>query len=281
MNALDTSTMRLHYIDWRRVLAVLLLFPFHVTRIFNSEAFCVKPPGSRPPSTTSSPSSPSGTRECSSCWPAPPRTARSASAAPVGTSASGAPGSVPPSSWLCSSCRSRYRLFVLGFVAVRAPEFMQSAERYHRPALALGLALSAWWVLSRDLRDALPDPSLQLEGLNLLGTLATWLVVVGLLGWGRWYLNRQSATLAYLAEGSYPVYLLHQTVIAVAAYYVVGQPAAGPLQWLTLLVMSVAVTFALYEAVRRSPAARLLFGMRSLEKGVRRESRVAQRAAVS
>ncbi len=42
MNALDTSTMRLHYIDWRRVLAVLLLFPFHVTRIFNSEAFCVK-----------------------------------------------------------------------------------------------------------------------------------------------------------------------------------------------------------------------------------------------
>mgnify|MGYP000871778785 CR=1 FL=1 len=132
MNALDTSTMRLHYIDWRRVLAVLLLFPFHVTRIFNSEAFCVKPPGSRPPSTTSSPSSPSGTRECSSCWPAPPRTARSASAAPVGTSASGAPGSVPPSSWLCSSCRSRYRLFVLGFVAVRVLDADRDCIRFIR-----------------------------------------------------------------------------------------------------------------------------------------------------
>src|SRR5512134_1626183 len=36
---------RLHYIDWLRVLAVLLLFPFHVSRVFNAgEPFYIKGP---------------------------------------------------------------------------------------------------------------------------------------------------------------------------------------------------------------------------------------------
>ena len=60
--------------------------------------------------------------------------------------------------------------------------------------------------------------------------------------------------------------MLHQTVIVVAAFYIVGLPAAEPLQWLTLLVVSVAATFALYEVVRRFQTTRFLFGMRPLRK---------------
>ena len=37
-----TATPRVHYIDWLRVLAVLLLFPFHTLRVFNYEPFYVK-----------------------------------------------------------------------------------------------------------------------------------------------------------------------------------------------------------------------------------------------
>lgn len=37
-------TKRIHYIDWLRVLAVLLLFPFHTSRVFNAEPFYVKGP---------------------------------------------------------------------------------------------------------------------------------------------------------------------------------------------------------------------------------------------
>jgi glucan biosynthesis protein C len=171
--------------------------------------------------------------------------------------------------------------FVLGFAVVAAPGFMASAERYRLPALAVGSGLAAWWVLSSGLRDALPDPSLQLTGLNLLGALASWLVIVGLLGYGRRHLNRESAALAYLAEASYPVYLLHQTVIVIAAFSLVGLPATEPLQWLTLLVVSAAGSFALYELVRRFQTTRFLFGMRPLRKSARRELGVARRAAAS
>ena len=141
--------------------------------------------------------------------------------------------------------------FVLGYVAVCAPEFMAAAERFRLPALALGLPLAAFWSLSQDYRDALPDPSWQRAGLMYLGMLASWLVIVGLLGYGRRYLDRTSPALAYLAEGSYPVYILHQTVIVLFAFYLVGWAVWEPLQWVALLAVSVAVTFVLYEGVRR------------------------------
>jgi glucan biosynthesis protein C len=156
--------------------------------------------------------------------------------------------------------------FVLGYAIVCDPAFMKSAERYRLPALATGVALSVWFVLSAGLRDSLPDPSPQLAGLMVLGMLGSWLVIVGVLGFGRRYLDRPSPALSYLAEGSYPVYILHQTVIVVLAFSIVHLPAAEPLQWLTLLVSSLALTFALFEAVRRFAPSRFLFGMRPLRR---------------
>ena len=56
--------------------------------------------------------------------------------------------------------------------------------------------------------------------------------------------------------------MLHQTVIVVLAFYLVGWAVWEPLQWLALLALSVLGTFALYEVVRRWSVTRFLFGMR-------------------
>lgn len=114
--------------------------------------------------------------------------------------------------------------------------------------------------LTQSFRDSLPDPSPQLAAFVYLGM---WLMMVGLLGYGKRHLDRPSPALAYLAEGSYPVYVLHQTVIVVLAFYLVGWAVWEPLQWVALLALSVLGTFALYEGVRRWSVARFLFGMRS------------------
>ncbi len=157
--------------------------------------------------------------------------------------------------------------FVLGYLVVCDGEFIRRAERYRLSALAGGVALSVWWVLSgARLHDSLPGFSVQAGLLSFLGTLAAWMVIVGLLGYGKRYLDRMSPALAYLAEASYPVYILHQTIIVIAAVFIVRLAAAEPLQWLTLLVTSVVVTFALYEAVRRVSVTRFLFGMRPARK---------------
>jgi glucan biosynthesis protein C len=38
----ERAGTRIYYVDWLRILPVLLLFPFHTSRVFNSEAFYVK-----------------------------------------------------------------------------------------------------------------------------------------------------------------------------------------------------------------------------------------------
>jgi peptidoglycan/LPS O-acetylase OafA/YrhL len=165
--------------------------------------------------------------------------------------------------------------FVLGYLVVCDPAFMDAAERFRLPALALGLPLAAFWSLSQNYRDSLPDPSWPLAGLVILGMLATWLMLVGLLGYGRRHLDRTSPSLTYLAEGSYPVYILHQTVIVVFAFYIVGWAIAEPAQWVLLLALSVAVTFGLYEGVRRWSVSRFLFGMRPKKRRPAGRSSVA------
>ncbi len=83
-------------------------------------------------------------------------------------------------------------------------------------------------------------------------------------GLGSRLLNRNSPALRYLAQGSYPVYILHQTVIVVLAFYIVGMSAPWGVHWITLLVASVALTFLCYEGLRRVCWLRFLFGMRPL-----------------
>jgi peptidoglycan/LPS O-acetylase OafA/YrhL len=91
---------------------------------------------------------------------------------------------------------------------------------------------------------------------------ALWLLLLGLLGLGSRLLNRTSAALEYLSEGSYPVYILHQTVLVVLAFYVVRMEVPWGVQWLGLLAGTVAGTFLGYEGLRRVGWLRFLFGMR-------------------
>ena len=153
--------------------------------------------------------------------------------------------------------------FVFGAIGMADDAFAEAAERHTAVALVLGVALGVAHVATGGLRDALPDPSWPLAAVNYLGMLGGWLMLIGLLGAGRRYLDAPSPALSYLAEASYPVYILHQTVIVVLAALIVRAPIGGVAQWLAILALSVVVTFALYEGVRRVDRLRYLFGMRS------------------
>jgi glucan biosynthesis protein C len=156
--------------------------------------------------------------------------------------------------------------FALGYVALCSGEFAAAARRWAWPALSVGAAGAVWWTATSTWRNSLADPSAALVGVNLTGSILCWVFIVGLLGLGIRLLNTPSAALAYLAEGSYAVYLLHQSVIVVLAFYVVGLDVPWPVQCLILLVVSVVATFLLYEIVRRVAWVRFLFGMRPLRR---------------
>ncbi len=153
-------------------------------------------------------------------------------------------------------------VFLLGVLVVSDSKFPDAAERFRFPAFLGGIALTVFWVVSGDFRNSLPDPSWGRAGLAFLGSAALWLMIIGAVGMGKRYMNRTSATEKYLAEASYPVYIIHQTMIVILAFYVVDFASPEPAQWIVLLILAVAATFALYEIVRRVNVLRFLLGMR-------------------
>ena len=157
-------------------------------------------------------------------------------------------------------------IFALGLIAVSDPTFMESAERYRIPALVIGLGLTVFWAAGTSFRETFSDTSWQGFGLRFGGVAATWLMLMAILGFGRRYLDRTSRTQKYLAEASYPVYILHQTVIVIVGFYVVQLGAPRPVLWVILLIGAVLGTFALYEVARRIGVLRFLLGMRRRKK---------------
>jgi len=155
--------------------------------------------------------------------------------------------------------------FVLGYLIMHAHEaFATMAERGMWPALIIGASITILTLAFWQLGEGLPDPSPARALWSYVELMGGWLMVVGFMGVGRRYLDKPSARLSYLGEASYPVYILHQTVIVMLGFYlvmVIPQPWIG---WPLLIAISAVVTFALYEGVRRVGALRFLFGMRPI-----------------
>jgi len=160
--------------------------------------------------------------------------------------------------------------FMLGYFLMHDHEaFAATAARWMRPALIAGTAITVLSLVFWEYGDTLADPSPARALWTYTELMGGWLMVVGFMGLGRRYLDQPSARLTYLGEASYPVYILHQTVIVVLGFYlvmVIPQPWLG---WPLLMAISAAMTFALYEGVRRVGALRFLFGMRPAAQGER------------
>jgi peptidoglycan/LPS O-acetylase OafA/YrhL len=90
-----------------------------------------------------------------------------------------------------------------------------------------------------------------------------WCWPLALLGLGRRYLTSSGPLLRYAREASYPVYILHQTVIVAVAYVVVGWHAGVALKYLLILLTASVATLLVYEfLVRRFNPVRFPFGMK-------------------
>ena len=156
--------------------------------------------------------------------------------------------------------------FFLGFVLVADARFDETIARHKGVALVLGVGLFVIWlnlvtrgVISRYWMRPIPRD------------LIAWFCLIAILGYGRRFLNFANGFLRYAGEASYPVYILHQTVIVIIAYYVVRWQAGVLTKFAVIVAASLTVTVVLYDVVvKRTNVTRFLFGMR-LKKRPREE----------
>jgi peptidoglycan/LPS O-acetylase OafA/YrhL len=163
--------------------------------------------------------------------------------------------------------------FIYGYLILADNRFEEAIDRHKGIALILGLLALALFVLWADFglgaRFGIPIPL----ATTFRRGIISWLLIVAVLGYGKKYLNsppkRRGSRmfLGYFGEGSYPFYILHQTVIVVIAFLVVQWAAGVTAKYLVIVAAAYLGTIVLYDLlVRRTNVTRFLFGMRPLKR---------------
>lgn len=98
---------------------------------------------------------------------------------------------------------------------------------------------------------------------SVLANIFTWCWLLTFLAYGRQLLSRGNGLLRWARHASYPVYILHQTVMLVVAYWVIALPYGPWTKFAIVLAATLAFSIALYEGARRFTLGRLILGMKS------------------
>jgi glucan biosynthesis protein C len=157
-------------------------------------------------------------------------------------------------------------LFLTGALLSRMPRVWARVEgvRWTSLALAFGgwAVLTIWWSVPREAVDAAGFVFLRKPAYALYSLLA-WNAILAACGFARRHLDRDGPARRYLAEAVFPVYILHQTVIIVLAHAMKPLRFAPGLEAVLLIVLTTVLCFAGFEAVRRIPLLRPVFGLAS------------------
>ena len=155
---------------------------------------------------------------------------------------------------------NHYLLFTLyGFLLASMPGAWQwLASQRRRLAIAAAAILTiGLFLISRGVihRSTATD--------SLLATAFTWISVLAFLGYGYRHLSFCNPLLRWARDASYPIYILHQTVIVAVGYYVIQTAWAPWAKYAVVLLATMAICGLLYQfIVRRVRATRVIFGMK-------------------
>jgi len=166
-------------------------------------------------------------------------------------------------------CYFVYWLFFLlaGFICIIQPKLMDSLERNRRFALTigfLGLLLVNYmrWNKFDPFYSGSPD-DLSVILSTALRPIIAWGWLLGLVGYGKKYLNRPHKSLNYLNQAVYPFYIVHQTVIVCISYYIVELNDDILSKYLFTVVTTFFITMGVYHLLIKPYAVtRFLFGMK-------------------
>lgn len=146
--------------------------------------------------------------------------------------------------------------FLFGYFLISSDAIQEKLEKYR----FLLLGLSAMCMLTYTFAGAFIESSKII--FEFLYSFYAWVSILAILGLGKRYLNFANRATSYLSKSSFPIYIFHQQWIVVTAYFALQWIKSIPLQMVFIISASAILSFATYEAFRRFPATRFMFGMK-------------------
>lgn len=97
---------------------------------------------------------------------------------------------------------------------------------------------------------------------DLAVNVVGWFGILVWLTLGKRFWNRETKATKYFVKASFPIYILHQSILVVLAYYVVGTWENVLLQVVIIMLGSLCLTMLCYQVIRYIPGIRNLFGIK-------------------
>lgn len=144
-----------------------------------------------------------------------------------------------------------FGMFVLGVTCAGHDAFWDWLRRHRFALAAVALVLLA-------VQSRVNDPYW-----SAVSGIYAWAAICALCGFAAAYLNQPSALLSHLNEAVLPIYVLHQPILLIAAYFVFPLQLPLPFEALLLAAITALGCFAIYEAaIRPFGVMRFLFGLK-------------------
>jgi peptidoglycan/LPS O-acetylase OafA/YrhL len=163
------------------------------------------------------------------------------------------------------SVMSYFAMFLIGYYLFAMDPVQTRLEKYW------AFLLAAWIVLTIGVMwtyGIILGHSEVFWGYSSVFVLTGWTGVLALMGAGRHLFDMTNNFTSYMSAASYPVYIIHQAVLVVIAYYVLKIEIPPALQFAAIMILSILLTFACYEIVRKIPVVRALFGITRPQKKI-------------
>jgi surface polysaccharide O-acyltransferase-like enzyme len=150
-------------------------------------------------------------------------------------------------------------MFLVGAAMARQGAFWQRLQDARFAALGFFLACWAAIVWFNGMAEQFQVTWLPLA--RSVYALCQWSGIVAVCGFGHRHLNFDSAKRRYLTQAVFPVYILHQTLIVCLAMGLRAAGLAPAIEGMLIVVLTLAISFGVFEVVRRVPLLRPLFGL--------------------
>lgn len=156
--------------------------------------------------------------------------------------------------------------YTIGFLIASNERSTQMIEDTRWCSLGVMVISIPVYFYLRNVLDDFPDFAWQSIVLALLRNLYGFSALLTMQGFARKYLNRGGKVLDYLNQAAFPVYILHQSVMMVIAYYVLLWTNGITLQFSLIVLLTLVACFALFEVFRHIAPMRIVLGIKVAEK---------------
>lgn len=146
-----------------------------------------------------------------------------------------------------------------GFLIASRPGMWDQIAKVRTLSLTISVALVALAIVLLD--HGVIDHGSTADA--FIANVFTWSAVLAFIGYGRHFLSFQNAFLRWAREAAYPVYILHQTLMLIIAYWIIQTSWNPWTKYWAVLAGTLISSVALYQlAIRPFRTMRVLFGLK-------------------